>query len=528
MGALAAILWAEWRCRRNALRRGSRLRRLLVGALAAFWYGGWTAGAVFLALPMAQAEAAGLLSRILLFVLFYWQWVPVLTASPGAAPDLKRLLVYPLAPSRLFRLELLLRLAAAPEMLLVLAGAAAGLVANPAAPSWGVAPLAAYAAMNLLLAAGVRNLLERLLARRYVREVLFVVLVLAAGLPQIAITRGAPEALRTWLAGPPGWWWPWTAAAEAAFGGGLAPWAVLAGWTAAAWAFGRRQFARSLCFDEASAGARSWRSLEESRWRRITRLVAFVWPDPAAALLEKELLCLSRSARFRLVFVMGFSFGLLVWLPLLLEGAPAEGSLLVSEYLTFVTAYALLLLGEVTFWNAFGMDRTGAQFYFAAPAPARAVLASKNAAALLAVFAEVSLVALVCALLRMPVTPRKLADAYAVALVLALYLLAAGNLASVHFPRAADPRAPWRSASGRRFQAALVFVYPVLALPVLTAFLVRRLAASEAAFYLTLAASAVLGAALYRYSLRRAAAALARRSEPFLAALREGAGPVLS
>ena len=33
-----------------------------------------------------------------------------------------------------------------------------------------------------------------------------------------------------------------------------------------------------------------------------------------------------------------------------------------------------------------------------------------------------------------------------------------------------------------------------------------RLAASEAAFYLTLGASAVLGAALYRYSLRRAAA----------------------
>lgn len=531
MGPAATILWAEWRCRLNAARRSGRLRGLLSAVLALVWYGGWTAGAAFLGWRVAHAEAsevAGLLSRTLLFVFLYWQFIPVLTASPGAAPDLKRLLVYPIPPSRLFRLELLLRLAAAPEMPLVIAGAAAGVLVQPAAPAWAAAAVALYAAMNLLLAAGFSNLLARWLARRYVREILFLLVVLAAALPQIVLSAGTPELVRAWLATPPGRLSPWGAAAAAAFGGGLGPWAILAGWTAGAFIFGRRQVARSLASGEVSAGALPARPGAESRWRRLIRLVAIVWPDPAAALLEKELLCLSRSARFRLVFLMGFSFGLLVWLPLLVGGARAEDSLLVSEYLTLVTAYALLLLGEVTFWNAFGMDRSGAQAYIIAPVPVRAVLKSKNAVAVLAVVAEASLVALVCALLGLPVSLRKLGEAFGVALVLALYLLAAGNLASVHFPRASDPRAPWRSASSRRFQAVLAFFYPLLAVPVLAAFLARRVAGSDAAFYAALGGAALLGAALYRYSLARAAAALARRTEQVLSALRESAGPVLA
>lgn len=529
MSAVATILWAEWRCRLNAARRGGRLRRLLSAALALVWYGGWTAGAVFLAWQVASArgpESAGLLSRALLFVFLYWQFIPILTASPGATPDRKRLLVYPLAASRLFRLELLLRLAAAPEMPLVVAGAAAGVAAHPGAPVWRAAALALYAAMNLLLAAGLRNFLERLLARRYLREILFLLVVLAAGLPQIALSAGAPELVRAWLAAPPGRLSPWGAAAAAAFGEGFEAWAVVAAWMAAAWVFGRRQFAKSLAAGEAPLAVLPQRPGAESRWRRLTRLAALLWPDPGAALLEKELLCLSRSARFRLAFVMGFSFGLLVWLPLLFGGARATESLLVSEYLTLVSAYALLLLGEVTFWNAFGMDRAGAQLYLLAPVPARAVLRSKNTAAVLAVLAEVSLVALVCGLLGLPVPARKLAEAYAVALVLALYLAAGGNLTSVHLARAADPRAPWRSASSRRFQALLVFLYPVLAAPASLAFLARWLAGTDAAFYSTLGAAALLGAAFYGYSLDRAARTFERRSEHLLAALRERAGPV--
>ena len=533
MSGAAAILWAQWRCLWNHYRRGSRARHVLTAGLSALWYGGWAAGAVFVGLFLAGAEDGGVLAhavpRGLLFAFLYWQLIPILVVAPGAALDLKRLLVYPIPRGSLFRLEALLRLTAAGEMLLVLAAASAGLVANPHAPAWTPLALAVFAAMNLLLAAGIKNLLARLLARRHVREALFLLVVLAAGLPQVVVLWGAPNLLRAWLGTEPGPWWPWTVASQAALGGGARPWLTLLGWTAAAWAFGRWQFGRSLRFDEAEAGARTAGIAgREGWWRRVARLPSLMLPDPVGALVEKELLFLSRSARFRLVFVMGFSFGLLVWLPLLLGGAGDGDSPLASDYLTFVSAYALLLLGEVTFWNSFGLDRTGAQFYFVTPVPAGAVIRGKNVAAVLAVLAEVTLVALVCSLLRMPVSVRKLVEAYGVALVLAQYLLAAGNLGSVYHPRPADPQAPWRSGSGGRFQAMLLLLYPVLALPVISAFVVRWALGSEAAFYGMLALAAVFGAVLYRRSAAWAAARLEARRENVLVALREGAGPVLA
>ena len=45
-------------------------------------------------------------------------------------------------------------------------------------------------------------------------------------------------------------------------------------------------------------------------------------------------------------------------------------------------AYALLLLGDVAFWNVFGFDRSAAQAYFIAPVRLSSVLVSKNLAAL--------------------------------------------------------------------------------------------------------------------------------------------------
>ena len=38
-------------------------------------------------------------------------------------------------------------------------------------------------------------------------------------------------------------------------------------------------------------------------------------------------------------------------------------------FLTCVGVYAVVLLGQVTFWNAFGFDRTAAQTWYALPIP---------------------------------------------------------------------------------------------------------------------------------------------------------------
>ena len=96
---------------------------------------------------------------------------------------------------------------------------------------------------------------------------------------------------------------------------------------------------------------------------RLYRLPALVLPDPLGAIVEKELRSLVRTPRFRLVFVMGFSFGLVVWLPMMLRGRVTH-SAVSGNFLTVVSLYALFLLAQVTYGNAFGFDRSAAQTLF--------------------------------------------------------------------------------------------------------------------------------------------------------------------
>ena len=103
-----------------------------------------------------------------MFVFLYWQLTPDHVRQPRRftrpekAPHLSRSAV------KLFVIEVLLRLTTCAEMLLVLAGAALGLLRNAtyggliAAPRI-VFPILLFVLFNLLLSAGLRNLIERLL-----------------------------------------------------------------------------------------------------------------------------------------------------------------------------------------------------------------------------------------------------------------------------------------------------------------------------------------------------------------------------
>ncbi len=126
-----------------------------------------------------------------MFVVFYWQLAPVLMASLGASLDLKKLLVYPIPPTQLFGVEVLLRLSTCVEMMLLVTGVAVGLLRNPAVPGHA-APVALFLLVlfNLLLAAGLRYQIERLMARRRMRELLLILLVTMAALPQLLLTDG--------------------------------------------------------------------------------------------------------------------------------------------------------------------------------------------------------------------------------------------------------------------------------------------------------------------------------------------------
>ena len=107
-------------------------------------------------------------------------------------------------------------------MLLVLAGAAVGLLRNAqyggftAAPRI-LGPILLFILFNLFLSAGLRNLLERMLTHRRVREILMLTLVLAATLPQLLLSTHTPtRSLRYIFTETPGGFWPWTAVSNAA------------------------------------------------------------------------------------------------------------------------------------------------------------------------------------------------------------------------------------------------------------------------------------------------------------------------
>lgn len=528
---LTAILQAQWRALWNIRAGEGRWGRALGLIGGAIWYGIWAvvgvgAGAAGKEFDL-DALAAGA-PWTLLLIFGYWQLTPILSATLGSSLDVRKLLFYPIPRRELFFVELFLRAIAGMEMTLVVAGGTIGLLLNPAVPAW--APLSAAAffiAFNLFTGAGVRSVLDRLMSYKRVREGLVFLVVLAAALPQLLAGAGLPQQAVRFFSEPSRVLWPWTAAARLALGvePGLAALA-LAGWTAVALFFGRRQFYRGLVFDFAERAAADRVSGTSLPWSEaFYRLPGAIFRDPLAALIEKELRSLVRTPRFRLLFLMGFSFGVLMWWPMYNRGI-ARGEAPSSNYTVAIVLYAVVLLADAVVWNVFGFDRAAAQLYFSMPVPLSKVLTAKNAAAVVFIVLDVAIVTLICALVRLPVPAGRVAEAYVVALILCIYLTAAGNLASVYQPRASNPDNSWGRANRSHTALLMMAAYPVLAVPVALAYLARYAFESQVWFYGALAFAAAAGVAFYLVAMETALHAAERRKEKLLAALAESAGPV--
>lgn len=527
-----AILWAQFRTLRNFYARGNSGALALALVASGLWYGMILLGAVAIGTIVSDPRRANIAIRnapkTLAFLFAYWQVIPVLLTSTGAGLDLKRLSVYPVTRGELFALEVMLRLSTGAEAVMILTAAAIGILANPQLPWWGVLAFVPWTLMNLFLSAGLRDLLGRLLARRGVRELAVFGLVLLTALPQMLLIVGVPDSVRAVFSRLDLEIWPWELTAKLAFGGGSWLGAfMMVLWAGAAYVFGRMQFERGFSFDAEEARATPSGPGVRSHWTEWP----FRWPsvlfrDPLGALLEKELRFLCRAPRFRIVFLMGFSFGLLIWLPIAFRGGNPEEGFFSSNYLTFVAVYALMLLGEVSFWNAFGFDRSAAQCYFLMPMPFAKVLVAKNIAAMVFVLLEVSAIAAVCALLGMPVSVPKLLESYLVTAIFTVFLLGVGNLGSVYYPRPVNPTQSWKSSAAGRFQATLMLLYPLLATPIVLAYLARFAFDSELAFYLVLVFAAILGAVFYSVALDSAVEAAGKRRETIIEILSQGEGPV--
>jgi ABC-2 type transport system permease protein len=517
------------------MRMGGNRGRIFNVLTGVAWYGMWTAlsyGGFHLVSQSPVEVIRRTAPLALLGVFVYWQAMPILSASMGSALDLRRLLAYPIPHRTLFQVEVLLRLATGAEMVLVLSGGVAGLFRNPATRGWpAVFPVVIFIVFNVLLASGSRSLLERLLSKRKIRELLVFLIFMLWMVPRFLFMGGfRPAWLARWGQTIEHALWPWTATAWAVLGQSEGPSLILlTGWTLLAGCFGHLQFERNLRFDAVAAqatpqsnGAGMLASVADAFYR----FPAALFRDPLAAIVEKELRSLSRTPRYRMVFVMGFSFGIMVWLPMILGGRAQSHSQVSTHFLTVVCVYALTLLGQVSYWNCFGFDRSATQIFFAAPQPLSRTLLGKNIASLVFIYLEVLILAGVTAIFRVTFSFAQFVETLLVIGVCSLFMLGMGNITSVQYPRALNPERVSQGGASSRFQALVFLLYPFSLLPVFLAYLARYAFHSELIFYLVLALAAMIGSAVYWIALESAVSTALERREKIIQALSLADGPI--
>lgn len=532
---ILAILRAQWRSQRALGFRARRASAWLSLLLRIFFYCFWTSGAVGLAAMLGAVRnyqnLTLLTATCLLGITFYWQIAPVVTASLGSSIELAKLVVYPIPKRSLFAIEVLLRLTSVAEMLVVSAGVTAGLAANPLAGGTKALPrlvagMAVLIAMNVLVASGLRSMLIRFLRNRHLRQAVGVLFLLLALAPQLMVAMHV-DLHRFANYVPVALFWPWGAVTHFLLGQQMAKAAgLMLLFTVLGLRFGRRQFFRNLLEgeEETTATPARGRATESRVVDGLYRLPGRLLPDPLGAMVEKELRSLSRNPRFRMVFLMGFSFGLLVWLPRIWM---SNGRSFITEhFLTVVSVYALVMMGQVSYWNCFAFDRVATQFYFSAPLSFRQVLAGKNIAAGLFAMAEVLLVLAMTSLFRVPLNATRVAEGIAVTVVSALYLVSFGNLSSVYVPRPLNAEKMTQGGSGRTLNMVLFLVFPIVLLPVGLAFWARYALGSEVAFFACLTLALGIGCIVYWIALDSAAQKAVREQEKIITTLSRGEGPL--
>lgn len=527
-----AIIWAQFRGLINVYSKPGRAAAIFTIILSIFWYSMWIFGAfgafVYLGTVKPNAESVRLLSYALLLGTLYWQMIPVMLATTGLSLDLKKLVVYPVPITQLFTLEVILRVTTAFEVLVLTAGAMIGALRNQQLPWWSALAFVPFIVLNLLFSAGIREVLLRVFAKKVWREIAAIVLVFLGLLPQLIIAFGWGEKIDQLLGIRPSAIWPWQAAARLIVGEWRGwPVPVLLLWTAGSWWFGRSMFARSMRFDASEVQASTKpRGGEPSGFVLWLRTVPRMFlPDPQAAIVEKEFLSLIRSPRFRLLFIMGVFFSVIILNTIIRRDNPGT-SWFAQNYLTMVSVYSLLFLGELCFWNSFAFDRSAAQIYFVMPVKITQVLAAKNFTAGVVIFLELTAVILLCRLLQMPMTLFTVVQAYAVCAVVGLLLVSAGNITSIRYPRGVDPMKSLRSSYAGKAQMFAMLFYPIAAAPVALAYLAEYAFDTPWAFFGVILLDSIVAVIIYFLSLESAANTAFNQREQMLTDLSRSGGPV--
>ena len=264
-----------------------------------------------------------------------------------------------------------------------------------------------------------------------------------------------------------------------------------------AFLFGRRQFERTLVFDGSTAKKTGKELAPDSLSERIFRLPSRFLHDPLAALVEKELRTLTRIARFRMAYGMSCFFGVILFAPTLHRQHGSSGFL--QYALPLMAVYGLLVLGQITYWNSFGFDRSAAQGYFCWPIRFRDALIAKNVTVMILMVPQILLVSMVAHAFGIPSSAGKIVETFAVMIIAGLFWFALGNMFSVRMPRAMDPDK--MNQMSNKLQALTIFAAPVVLLPVVLAYWARAVFGNEVVFVAILIVAAILGAIFYKIGL---------------------------
>ncbi|HVW09769.1 MAG TPA: hypothetical protein VHC90_14370 [Bryobacteraceae bacterium] len=466
-----------------------------------------------------------IISGTLLLMTVYWQVGPVITASFGASIDLRKLMAYPIPRRQLFLVEVLLRAMTSFDMCLVLAGITIGLLRNPLF-GWRAAPCvvggaAAFVVMNVLFSAGVKSWMERFFVRARFKEVFFLIVMLLLISPQLFFLTNTKASGLLRLV-PSQVFWPWAAMGAVMLRQNVAAGALMgAAWIAAALFFSRWQFARMLAFDGMVSARREKQASPDSLTERIFRLPSRFLPDPLAALVEKELRTLTRISRFRMAYGMSCFFGVLLVMPSIRRGN-RHGFL---EYaLPVMAVYGLLMLGQITYWNSLGFDRSAAQGYFCWPVRFRDALIAKNLTVMVMLIPQIVLIILVAHAFHVPSSAGKIVEAFVVVGIAALFWFGLGNISSVRMPRAMNPDK--MNQMSNKLQALTILAAPVVLLPVVLAYWARAVFESEIVFAGIMAIAAILGGIFYWVALDSAVHTAIARRESLLQELSRADGPI--
>jgi len=440
------LLWRRFTARGGVGEGVARATLLLLAVPAGLVF------AVVLGVGTFQAvrQPGGLRSDVTATAVFFgiWQsWTAVsLSLNDREGVDLRRFLLYPIPPGRVYALGLASGFVADPVTLfwfLLLGGIFGGAALARPGPwllllalllvSFAVATALYVALLEeiLALALGSRRIREWAVVLSVVLSVALIGLLLASSdRPFRAFARALP-ALRVaqWIA------WPGACASSAArhlYAGRLLPslpW--LAALSAGAVASGRLSFRVALW--QARSGGEGAARARGGGDARLPLPVA----GARGALVEKEVKCLLRHPLARISAVLVPAVAALVGYSVEPRIPPDAGEVIRALPLFALAVYTHLALQP--FWlNAFGWERGGARLAFLAPIPAADLLLAKNAVLCLyslVLFAGSSL------FLLWPgraTAPWALAAALALHLAVAPYLYAAGNLVSVLNPKAAS------------------------------------------------------------------------------------------